>query len=348
MAKPKSLPIALVVPLALAAWISSASAYTTYTTNGTDNCAACHGDFLASGYIAKSDGVAWSALYAGTTITSLHDIHRRIIMPSNACDSCHNSGGRTPVNLDSSTGVVVGGTTQYAISCLGCHGRAETGEGGTVTSAGLRQHHWNSGITTCGTAGCHPGDANPTTFTTVGEDVLPPNYAVVDPDRPTKPSNPCNPDGNETFIGTFGLDNDGDGLYDQSDTDCQAPAPDINLNPFVLTFGAVPVGDSATLNGAIQNLGTVDLNVSAINLCAGTSAEFSWLPVAPFIVAPGASQALGVTYMPVDEGVDTGCLAISSNDPDEATIQLRLDNSAASSILRFTPAFIHPGQTGGQ
>ena len=341
MIKSKLYRAVLLSPLVLAAWVPAASAYTTYTTNGTDNCAACHGAFLATGYIAKSDGVAWSALYAGTTITSLHDIHRRIIMP-NACDTCHNSGGRTPVNLDASTGLVVGGTTQYAISCLGCHGRAETGEGGTVTSAGLRQHHKNAGINTCD--GCH-NDTDPATFTTVGEDVLPPNYAVVDPDRPTKPSNSCNPDGNETFIGTFGLDNDGDGLYDTNDTDC---AQDINVSPPVLTFGAVPAGGSASLNATIQNLGALDLNVTAINLCAGTSTEFTWAPLAPFTLTPGASQVLAVTYAPVDQGVDTGCLAISSNDPDEATSQLGLDNSAASSILRFTPAFIHPQQNGGQ
>jgi hypothetical protein len=260
----------------------------------------------------------------------------------NACDTCHTAGSRTPVNLDSSTGVVVVGTTQYTISCLGCHGRAETGEGGTVTSAGLRQHHQNAGIAIC--ANCH-NDTNAATFTTVGENVLPPYYSIVDPDRPTKPNDPCNPDGNETFAGTFGLDNDGDGLYDQADTDCQAAvaAPDINLNPFALNFGEVPAGSSATLNTEIQNLGDADLNVTLIALCPGTSNEFSWMtaPDAPFTLAGGASQILEVTYAPVDEGVDTGCLAITSDDPDEPTIQLQL-NTPGSSILHYLPAIVHP------
>lgn len=351
MIKSKLFRAVLLSPLVLAAWVPAASAYETYSTNQADNCATagCHGDFRAAGYIAKSDGAAWSGTYSGVTINSLHDIHRRIIIPgttaTTSCDVCHTTGSRFPVALDSSTGYVLSGTQQYAISCLGCHGRAETQQGGIVTSAGLRQHHRSAGVTVC--ADCH-NDTDPATFTTVGEDVLPPYYAILAPDRLSVPNNPCNPDGNETFAGTFGLDNDGDRLYDQSDTDCQVPAPDINLTPLVLTFGAVPAGGSATLNTAIQNLGTVVLNVSAINLCAGTSTEFNWAPLAPFTVAPGANQTLAVTYAPVDEGIDTGCLAISSNDPDEATSQLMLDNSAASSILRFTPAFIHPQQTGGQ
>ena len=176
---------------------------------------------------------------------------------------------------------------------------------------------------------------------------MPPYYATPDAAHPNKPTDPCNPNGEEDFVGTLiGLDNDGDNLFDLNDTDCQVvvPAPDINLSPFALNFGAVPAGSSATLNTEIQNLGTVNLNVRLINLCVGTSTEFTWAPVAPFTVAPSMSQTLAVTYAPVDDGIDTGCLAISSNDPDEATRQLGLNNT--SSILRFIPAFIHPDKTG--
>ena len=262
-------------------------------------------------------------------------------MLANDCDTCHSSGGRSPVSLSSS----VGGAGLDPISCLGCHGRTE---GGAVNGAGLRQHHFTSGETIC--FGCH-ADSDPGAFTPVGENVLPPYYAVTpDAAHPDKPTAPCNPAGEEDFAGTtIGLDNDGDGLYDQADGDCQVvvPVPDINLSPGRLDFGAVPAGSLATLNTAIQNLGTADLDVSLISLCAGTSTEFSWLPDAPFTLAPGASQTLEVTYAPVDDGIDTGCLAIASNDPDEATKQLGL-NLARSSILRFLPAFIHPDQTGAQ
>lgn len=335
MVKPKSLHIALVVPLALAAWISPASAYEAYSTNQTDNCAACHGDFLANPYTSLVDGANWG--------DNLHNIHRTTMLSSD-CATCHTTGGRVPTYLGSSDG----GTGLPAIGCLGCHGRTETG--GTVTGAGLRQHHFNTSASTCGNgvAGCH-NDANPATFTTVGEDVMPPYYATPDAAHPNKPTNPCNPNGEEDFAGTtIGLDNDGDNLFDQNDTDCQASVPDINLSTLSLDFGAVTAGGTATLSVAIQNLGTADLNVTQITFCAGTSAEFSWLPTAPFTVAPSTSQTLEVTYAPVDEGIDSGCLAISSNDPDEATVQLGLNPGGGSSILRYTPAFIHPQRTVGQ
>ncbi len=334
--------MALLTLLSPAAWISSASAYDTYASGGTSpnrtgNCAVCHGDFQADNYLSKSDQAPWTGTYAGLPITSLHNIHRRLIAPG--CDTCHSAPARTPVNLDSSTGIVLNGTTEYTISCLGCHGRAETGEAGRVTSAGLRQHHQSAGVTVC--ADCH-ADTTPATFTTVGEQVLPLYYPLVDPARPTKPNNSCNPDGNETFAGLFGLDNDGDGVYDSNDLDCP-PIPDINLSPGALNFGAVSVGSSATLNTVIQNQGRAALNVSVINLCAGTSPEFTWSPAAPFIVAPNSSLILAVTFTPVDNVSDTGCLAISSDDPNEAITQLAVSSKAGSKLLPlFVPAIIRP------
>ncbi len=336
--------IALLALLSPAAWISSASAYDTYASGGvspdrTGNCATCHGDFRAPNYASLSDGAAWTGVYTGTPINSLHDIHRRLIAPG--CDTCHTAGSRIPTLLDSSTGIVLNGTTEYTISCLGCHGRAETAEAGTVTSAGLRQHHQSAGVTVC--ADCH-ADTISATFATVGEQVLPPYYPLVDPARLTKPNDSCNPDGNETFAGLFGLDNDGDGVYDYNDLDCPA-TPFIKLSSAALNFNVVPVGSSATLNTVIQNLGRLALNVSLINLCAGTSSEFTWLPAAPFIVAPNSSQTLAVTFTPVDNVSDTGCLAISSDAPNEAITQLAVSSQAGSEsklLPLYIPAIIRP------
>jgi hypothetical protein len=70
----------------------------------------------------------------------------------------------------------------------------------------------------------------------VGEDVLPPNYVgsnVVpgsgDEGFVNKPTNPCNPHGEEDYAATkLGLDNDGDGLYDKRDPDCRPIGPGNN------------------------------------------------------------------------------------------------------------------------
>jgi hypothetical protein len=47
--------------------------------------------------------------------------------------------------------------------------------------------------------------------------------------------------------------------------------PRISLNPTSLSFGSVNTGSSATLTAQIQNQGTATLQVSAVNLCVGTS-----------------------------------------------------------------------------
>ena len=190
--------------------VRSAEAYSQYSTNGsTGNCATCHGDFRSSPYTSLADSQSWG--------DDLHDMHRNTMLGGD-CDVCHSSGGRFPVILDSS----VGGTGGLqAISCVGCHGRAEDEASPNAGyGAGLRQHHWRVGETVC--AGCH-SDADPANYTPVGEDVLPPYYANPGTGHPNMPTDPCNLDGNENFAGSAqGLDNDGDDIYDGADPDCQA------------------------------------------------------------------------------------------------------------------------------
>ena len=202
------LTLCLVTVMALAIWAPNVDAYEQYSTSVTaGNCADCHGDFRANGYISFKDGTAWG--------TSLHDGHRFTMLNSD-CDTCHSPGGRFPVLLGDSSG----GTGFPSISCVGCHGREadlNSGERG----AGLRQHHNNAGAASCG--GCHQ-DNDPATFTATGEDVPPPYYFTPDAAHPVKPTDPCNANGSESVFGPTGLDNDGDLLDDGADPDCAPPA----------------------------------------------------------------------------------------------------------------------------
>lgn len=179
-------------------------AYPRYSENrDSTNCRACHGDFRSSAYISLSDGQNWG---------NLHNLHR-FDMLGGDCDTCHTSPSqRFPVLTNSSAG----GVGFDPISCVGCHGRDED----TNPGAALRQHHWNTGIFIC--RGCH-FDADPANYTPVGEDVPPPYYFTPDPNHPTKPTDPCNPRGQEDYAGDpEGLDNDGDDSYDGNDPDCGA------------------------------------------------------------------------------------------------------------------------------
>jgi hypothetical protein len=148
------------------------------------------------------------------------------------CDVCHKSGPKGDVALNLSSG----GAGLDPISCIGCHGRAQDriGDPSNPTlcadpenvvgpcgdGAGLREHHALHDVTECVT--CHQNDLVP-----VGEDFLPTYYAQqgTDPDYaiPTDPCNPA-PDFPELLRSPVaGLDNDGDGAYDEGDLDCITP-----------------------------------------------------------------------------------------------------------------------------
>ncbi|MFZ2950106.1 MAG: choice-of-anchor D domain-containing protein [Desulfuromonadaceae bacterium] len=115
-----------------------------------------------------------------------------------------------------------------------------------------------------------------------------------------------------------------------SGTGAAAPAPIIALAPPALGFGTVTVGASSTLTTQIQNTGTASLAVSNITVCGGTSTEFSFVQIAPVSILSGQSAQLSVTYAPTNIGADTGCIAITSNDPVNGTINLDLSGTGAA------------------
>ncbi|MCW8926165.1 MAG: cytochrome c family protein [Xanthomonadales bacterium] len=178
----------------------------------TTDCESCHGGFRDDPYNSLSDGSRWS--------NSLHNVHRNNMLNGD-CETCHTSGSRSRVYLDSSDG----GNGLSAIGCVGCHGRDGDMGNDSVSpgrGAGLRQHHSNAGITTC--QACH-SDANPGNYSPVGEDILPNYYANPGSGHAQIPKDSCNPSGTENFSGTsVGLDNDGDGQYDTADADCSVTA----------------------------------------------------------------------------------------------------------------------------
>jgi hypothetical protein len=221
-----------VVAAVLLLFAGEANAFLQYAASGSDDdCEFCHGGFRSQPYLSLSDGVSWG--------DDLHDVHRNVMLDKD-CETCHSPGGRSPVYIGASTG----GIGLPAISCSGCHGRADdgTGVGSIGYGAGLRQHHYVSGVTTCFT--CHI-DADPAEFTTVGEDFLPPYYSDSDADHPLIPEDPCNlsADGflEDYAATTLGLDNDGDGLYDEADIiDCPEPSGSLMLSTgigFLLLVG---------------------------------------------------------------------------------------------------------------
>jgi len=163
-------------------------------------CDTCHGDFRSGVYESNHDGASWG--------TDLMTKHGEWV----TCTGCHQSDFSADVLLNQSAD----GT--FSKSCVGCHGRDEDVTGNCVgddspvecgSGAGLRQTHEAVSQGAC--SGCHSGDATP-----VGEDFNPYNYSL----EASTIKNSCDADGSESQIGSTGLDNDGDGQRDASDSDC--------------------------------------------------------------------------------------------------------------------------------
>jgi hypothetical protein len=209
-AAPFGLALAVFAVLALAV---PSQGWELWTSNGSDNCVTCHGNFRSNSYISLVDGMNWG---------NLHNLHRQDMLGGD-CAACHQDGSTSPVF----TGDSAGGAGLMSIGCVGCHGREEDNVVANPDfpdgrAAGLRQRHFRAGALVC--MNCHP-DANPVNYTPVGENVLPEYYANPGTGHPAMPTDPCNDDGSENFAGaTIGLDNDGDGDWDGDDGDCGATA----------------------------------------------------------------------------------------------------------------------------
>lgn len=243
------------------------------------NCGFCHGPFRAPTYSEQDGEAVWP--------DGLHDTHRYAMLDGD-CETCHGQGPRFPVMTAASSG----GAGLSPISCVGCHGRAQdgTGQGTRGYGAGLRQHHWNSGVPLC--ADCH-SDAIPANKTVVGEHVLPPYYANPGTGHNISTS-AC--DATEDYAGDAGgLDNDGDDLYEASDPSCLNPvstpgetagaqrqplrvtAYDGASGVLSLTYGAACAAlDNNLVYGDLSGVSTYAYTGAACSI--GNTGAFDWLP----------------------------------------------------------------------
>jgi hypothetical protein len=217
-----------VVSVALAIWAARSDAYETYSQNrDATNCAACHGDFQAADYVSSHDQTPW-----GTDLMAGHNN-----MVSFACGTCHQS---LSVLFPVSIGTSAGAQGLSPTSCVGCHGRdQDAGHDGAFPGrgAGLRQHHFRAGVQIC--SSCH-ADANPASYTPVGENINPANYFTPDAAHLNKPTDPCNANGSESKFGLTGLDNDGNGIYDLADPACAPAVTPTSTATATPTFGLAP------------------------------------------------------------------------------------------------------------
>lgn len=179
-----------VTSMVLLAWSNTAMAYDQYRlAGGQASCRDCHPRF--------QNGPG----------DLLHDMHTQM---TEECLLCHRQIGDVPKTWTSGA---AGGQ-----GCRGCHGV----DNGTEFNwgAGLRAHHANAGAPPdqnglfC--SDCHGDDPPPSPESTTPVYYLRADVNVMDPCVSMLP------DGEDYSSDGQGLDNDGDLVYDENDSDCSS------------------------------------------------------------------------------------------------------------------------------
>ncbi len=97
-------------------------------------------------------------------------------------------------------------------------------------------------------------------------------------------------------------------------------------------IGTAELGASATRTMVVENTGTGPLNISNISFDNG---DFSALPTT-FIVAPGSTQNVVVTFSPLALDTQYATMTIASDDPSYGSAQIVVNGTGMPSIINVS------------
>jgi len=101
--------------------------------------------------------------------------------------------------------------------------------------------------------------------------------------------------------------------------------PDIAVTPGTKNYGDVLIGSSSPQIFTVTNEGTGDLSVTSSSLTGTHSGEYSITSGGgSFIITPGSSHDIEVSFNPVSAGSKNAVLRIQSDDPDENPVDISL------------------------
>ncbi len=288
-----------------------------------DGCKSCHGDFEENNYVSKHDGASWNR--------SLMSGHEDFV--GDKCNACHKDGSKGSVYLNYSIDATL------SKSCVGCHGREEDVNGSCVGGSGTqvqcgagtglrRMHEMNVSAGIC--SSCHSGDPVP-----AGENILPFNYGKSG----VQMTDACDADSSESRFGSTGLDNDGDGPRDGSDSDCQQvvntpPTQPGSLSASALTASSATVswgastdadGDTITYqvdyrqNGGVNWSNGGSTTSTSRTLSGLTAEQFYDVRVTPNDGAVNGPERLATNLFQTTAPVQSNCLDLGALAYDDWT-----------------------------
>ena len=111
-------------------------------------------------------------------------------------------------------------------------------------------------------------------------------------------------------------------------------APDIDVTPTFFDFGEVFIGATPTTNIVVNNPGTDSLHVTGV-----VSSDPAYTTnMSVFAVPPRQAVAVEVTFTPTATAVVPATLTISSDDPDEPSVQVALTGDGiAPPVIAVNP-----------
>jgi hypothetical protein len=106
--------------------------------------------------------------------------------------------------------------------------------------------------------------------------------------------------------------------------------PDIAVIPGTKNYGDVIIGSGSSQIFSVSNEGTGNLSVSSSSLTGTHSGEFSITDGGgSFMLTPGSSHNITVSFNPGSAGSKNAVLTIQSNDPDENPVNISLTGNGA-------------------
>lgn len=118
---------------------------------------------------------------------------------------------------------------------------------------------------------------------------------------------------------------------DSNDNESQAAmiAPVLSTNPAALSFSDAVTTNTVTLS----NTGTADAVMYAVTITGMNASDFTFSSACAASLAPGTSCVITVMFMPTSAGTKNAALSISSNDPQNPTVDVQLTGTASSAAV---------------